>query len=77
MQRNLRRVIVVLPYISIIEQNADAYCTICGNVLEAHNQRELSDADRLHASRVVVFHEAQSLPSHLLSATLSAVNALT
>ncbi len=110
MQHNLRRVIVVLPYLSIIEQNADVYRTICGDVLEAHSQRDLDETDRLHAARfdepvivttsvnffeslfsdkpsqcrklhhiagsVVVFDEAQSLPPHLLSATLSAVNAL-
>ena len=35
---NLRRIIIVLPYLSIIEQNAEIYRKICPNLLEIHSQ---------------------------------------
>ncbi|MGA2059849.1 MAG: DEAD/DEAH box helicase family protein, partial [Thermoguttaceae bacterium] len=43
-RHNLRRIIVVIPYLSIIEQNAREYQTIFGadHVLEHHSAVELS-----------------------------------
>ena len=32
-----RRIIIVLPFLSIISQNAKIYADICGDILEAHN----------------------------------------
>ena len=108
-----QKVIVVLPYLSIIEQNALVYRRVLGDdqVLEAHSQATIPDEMRLVAERwgspvivttsvrffemlfrakptdlrtlhqiagsVVVFDEAQSLPTPLARATLMAVNELT
>jgi len=112
-EHGLKKVIVVLPYLSIIEQNAGDYRRILGDetVLEAHSQadvpeemgliaerwsapvivttsvrffemlfrRKPTDLRALHqiAGSVVVFDEAQSLPTPLARATLTAVNELT
>lgn len=103
-----RRVIVVVPFLSVIEQNVKDYKQIVPALLEIHsnageNVRELSqrwdapcivttnvgllqplfsdrpgDCRHLHqlANSVIVFDEAQSLPPHLLDATLRTVKLL-
>lgn len=38
-----RRIIIVLPFLSIITQNAKIYREICGDVLEAHSMISVSD----------------------------------
>lgn len=107
---NKRRIIIVLPFLTLIEQNAKVYEEIMPAVLEDHSQSRLceemrefaskwnmpfiittsvkffeslfankpTDCRKLHnlAQSVVVFDEAQSLPPHLIGATLKAVNEL-
>ncbi len=106
-----KRIIIVLPYLSIIEQNAAVYQNIIPDILEDHSQAERNtpadqeisqrwDAPfiittsvkffeslfacsgpacrKLHrlANSVILFDEAQSLPVHLVTATLSALREL-
>jgi len=107
---NKTRVIIVLPFLSIIEQNAQIYRDICGEILEDHSQTEYNEQSELYSERwdypviittsvkffealfkykpvdcrklhsiansVVIFDEAQSLPSHLIGVTLDSINAL-
>lgn len=47
LQYNKRRIIIVLPYLSIISQNAQIYREICGDVLEAHSMVYYSDDDEI------------------------------
>lgn len=107
-QHGKRRIIVVVPFLSVIEQNVRDYQQIVPALLEIHsnaneNIRELSqrwdapcivttnvgllqplfsdrpgDCRHLHqlANSVIVFDEAQSLPPHLLDATLRTVKLL-
>lgn len=107
-QHGKRRIIVVIPYLSVIEQNLKDYRQIVPDLLEIHSGatdqvRELSqrwdapcivttniglleplfsdkpgDCRHLHqlADSVIVFDEAQSLPPHLLDATLRTVKLL-
>ncbi len=46
-----RRIIVVLPFLTLTEQNAREYRKIIPNLLEDHSQRELSDRERDFAAR--------------------------
>ncbi len=105
-----RRIIIVLPFLTLIEQSANTYRKILPDVLEDHSQNQLpdelrtltskwnspfvvttsvkffeslfsdrpTDCRKLHnlAHSVVVFDEAQSLPPHLMGATLTSVNEL-
>lgn len=107
-EHGMRRIIVVVPFLSVIEQNVKDYKQVVPALLEIHsngneNVRELSqrwDAPcivttnvgllqplfsdlpgvcrHLHqlANSVIVFDEAQSLPPHLLDATLRTVKLL-
>ncbi len=111
-QQKKERIIIVLPFLTLTEQNTAIYRRIIGDqvVLEDHSLKELnddfrqfaerwnapfivttsvrffealfaskpSDCRKLHhiANSVVVFDEAQSLPPHLTSATLRAVQTL-
>ena len=107
-QHGIRRIIVVVPFLSVIEQNVKDYKQIVPALLEIHsnaneNVRELSqrwdapcivttnvgllqplfsdrpgDCRHLHqlANSVILFDEAQSLPPHLLDATLRTVKLL-
>ncbi len=105
-----RRIIVVLPFLTLAEQNADTYKKIIPDILIDHSQSTLSDDAREFASRwsapfiittsvkffeslfaghptdcrklhhiadsVVLFDEAQSLPTEVTETTLEAVNEL-
>lgn len=107
---HLRRIFIVLPYLTILEQNADEYRKIEPALLEDHSQTNLSDEQRLLAERyaapviittsvkffeslfpcratdcrklhnisgsVILFDEAQSLPSDLTSTTLETMRQL-
>lgn len=46
-----KRIIIVLPFLSIITQNARIYRDICGNVLEAHSMAKYDDSTRLYSER--------------------------
>ncbi len=46
-----RRIIFVLPYLSIISQNAAVYRSICENVLESHSMCSYNESNRLFAER--------------------------
>lgn len=108
----MRRIIIVLPFLSIISQNAKIYRAICGDVLEAHSASISAESDRekllseqwnspvvittavkffetffkakpsemrfLHSitDSVIVFDEAQSIPSELMGTTLETMRAL-
>lgn len=105
-----RRIILILPYLAIIDQNLKDYRQIEPDLLECHSNAELSEDARLLAQRweapcivttnvgffeplfsaqptvcrhlhaiadsVIVLDEAQSLPPHLLDATLRTVKLL-
>ncbi len=45
------RIIFVLPFLSIIGQNAKIYREICGNVLEAHSMSNYDEQTKLFAER--------------------------
>ena len=46
-----KRIIIVLPFLSIITQNAKIYSDICGNILEAHSMAKYSEQTRLYSER--------------------------
>lgn len=46
-----KRIIIVLPYLSIIQQNAEIYRKIYPQLLEDHSQSDLDDAQREYAAR--------------------------
>ena len=105
-----RRIILILPYLAIIDQNLKDYRQIEPDLLECHSNAELREDARLLAQRwespcivttnvgffeplfsaqptvcrhlhaiansVIVLDEAQSLPPHLLDATLRTVKLL-
>ncbi len=48
---NKRRIIIILPFLSIIEQNAKQYRNICNTLLEDHSQTEYDENSRLYADR--------------------------
>ena len=50
-QYQKRRVIIVLPYLSIISQNAKIYQEICGNVLEAHSMANYTEKTKQLSER--------------------------
>ncbi len=45
------RIIFVLPFLSIIDQNAKIYREICGNVLESHSMSNYDEQTKLFAER--------------------------
>lgn len=105
-----KRIIVVLPFLSLTEQTAEIYRRIIPNLLEDHSQSNLDDTQRQFAARwsapviittsvkffetlfsstpgdcrklhniadsVILFDEAQSLPTDLTVSSLRAVNLL-
>ncbi len=105
-----KRIIIVLPFLTLAEQNAATYAKIIPNVLIDDSQSDLPESARELAARwsapviittsvrffeglfsdrpavcrklhhiadsVVIFDEAQSLPTELASATLRTVNEL-
>lgn len=105
-----RRIILVLPFLTLTEQSEDTYQNIIPKILSDHSQSKLDEAGRELAARwdapfiittsvkffeslfarcptdcrklhsiadsVILFDEAQSLPSHLIRATLQAVQTL-
>jgi len=111
-QYKKRRIIIVLPFLSIISQNAKVYEKICGGILEAHSIASYGNDERtkliteqwnspviittsvkffeaffkskptdlrfLHsvANSVVVFDEAQSIPTDLLGTTIETMRML-
>lgn len=46
-----KRIIIVLPFLSIITQNAKTYREICGSVLEAHSMSKYNEQTRLYSER--------------------------
>ena len=112
-KNNQKRIFVVLPYLSIIEQNASEYREIFGedNCIEQDSQTEIPEEIKLYSDRwdypiivttavsffetlcggqaakerklhntadsVIVFDEAQTLPSFLLDVTMRTLEALT
>ena len=46
-----RRIIIVLPFLTLAEQNTDTYASIVDNILVDHSQSELGDDAREFASR--------------------------
>lgn len=107
-----KRIFIVLPYLSIIEQNASEYCEIFGeeNCVEQDSRAEVPEEIKLYSDRwdypiivttsvsffetlcggaaskerklhhisnaVIVFDEAQTLPSYLLDVTMKTLEAL-
>lgn len=105
-----RRIILVLPFLTLTEQSESVYQNIIPEILSDHSQSKLDEAGRELAARwdapfiittsvkffeslfarrptdcrklhsiadsVILFDEAQSLPSHLIHATLQAVQTL-
>lgn len=45
------RIIIVLPFLSIITQNSQTYREICGNVLETHSMAKYTEKTKLFAER--------------------------
>lgn len=45
------RIIIVLPFLTLTEQNADTYRNIFPELLEDHSQRDLDDSEREYAAR--------------------------
>ncbi|WP_294472111.1 CRISPR-associated helicase Cas3' [uncultured Ruminococcus sp.] len=112
MKYGKRRIIIVLPFLSIISQNAKIYRKICKDVLEAHSMASYgaddefkllaerwnspvvittsvkffetffkskpSDMRFLHSisNSVIVFDEAQSIPTELMGTTIETMRAL-
>ena len=106
----LRRIVIVLPYLSLMQQNVAFYREIVPQLLESHSMAAWTPDTRLLAQRweapvivttsvqffealfksrapdcrklhqlsqsVVVFDEAQTMPSRLLPPTLQALKAL-
>lgn len=106
----MRRIIVVLPFLTLAEQTEEEYSRVFRQILVDHSQKELpeekrelsarwnapviittsvrffeslfadkpTDCRKLHniANSVILFDEAQSLPSELAPATVQAVNTL-
>ncbi len=50
-KHNLRRIIIVLPYLSIIEQNAEIYKQICPDLLQIHSQAKLDEDNKIFVDR--------------------------
>lgn len=109
-RNNMRRIIVVLPFLTLAEQSEKTYRNIFPEILVDHSQKNLpeeirelaarwdtpmiittsvkffeslfadkpGDCRKLHsiADSVVLFDEAQSLPTELAPATIEAVNTL-
>lgn len=48
---NKRRIIIVLPFLSIIEQNAAQYAAICPGLLEDHSQSVFTENTRMYSER--------------------------
>lgn len=105
-----RRIILILPFLAIIEQNVKDYRKVVPDLLEIHSNAQLDERARLLSERwdapcivttsvgffqplfsakpadcrhlhqlansVLVLDEAQSLPPHLLDATLRTVKLL-
>ena len=105
-----RRIILVLPFLTLTEQSEDTYRNIIPEILSDHSQSKLDEAGRELAARwdapfiittsvkffeslfarrptdcrklhsiadsVILFDEAQTLPPHLIRATLQAVQTL-
>lgn len=105
-----RRIFIIMPYLSLLQQNVIKYKAIVPDLLESHSLVELDEHSRLLADRwsspvvvttsvrffeslfasrasdcralhtiadsVIVFDEAQSLPAHLLRATLESMKVL-
>ena len=46
-----RRIIIILPFLSLIEQNAAQYSAICPSLLEDHSQSIFDEASRLYSER--------------------------
>ena len=62
-QHNKRRIIYVIPYTSIIEQNADVYRKIFGDaVIEHHSQFALDDEERPELARAKLAAENWDAP---------------
>ncbi len=63
MHHNKRRIIYVIPYTSIIEQNADVYRQIFGDaVIEHHSQFALDDEERPELARAKLAAENWDAP---------------